>query len=334
MNAPLVEVRGLVRHFRGEHGTVRAVDGVNLAVGRGETVGLVGESGCGKSTLGRTLLRLQEPTGGTIAFDGQDITTMTGERLRLVRRGMQMIFQDPLASLNPRMRVGQTVAEPLAAFGMAGDRRARRRRVGELLDLVGLAGSLADRYPAELSGGQRQRIAIARALSVEPRFIVADEAVASLDASVAAQVINLLEELRERLSLSYLFISHDLGVVRHISDRVLVMYLGRIIESTPTRALFTDPLHPYSAALLSATPGRRADGRERIILRGDPPSPVHPPTGCRFHTRCPVGPTVHPERTICATEEPPLAEVGPGRRAACHFAGELRGATVRSARAC
>jgi peptide/nickel transport system ATP-binding protein len=322
----LVEVRGLVRHFPSEQGTVRAVDGVDLHVQRGETVGLVGESGCGKSTLGRTVLRLYEPTGGEIAFDGTDITSLTGESLRRVRQGMQMIFQDPLSSLNPRMRVGRTVAEPLQAFGLAGGRRSRRQRVAELFDLVGLSTSLVDRYPAELSGGQRQRVAIARALSVEPRFIVADEAVASLDASVAAQVINLMEELRERLSLSYLFISHDLGVVRHISDRVLVMYLGRVIESSPTRALFSEPLHPYSAALLSATPGKRDAGagrRERIILRGDPPSPVRPPAGCRFHTRCPIGPTVRPERTVCADQEPTLSEFSPGRWVACHYAGEM-----------
>lgn len=328
---PLVEARALVRHFPGAQGVVRAVDGVDLAVGRQETVGLVGESGCGKSTFGRALLRLQPITSGRVLFDGRDITTLRGEQLRSLRRSMQMIFQDPLASLNPRMRVGDIVAEPLGAHGLARG-SARRDRVAELFDLVALPARLASRYPAQLSGGERQRVSIARTLAVDPRFVVADEAVASLDVSVAAQVINLLADLRYRLGLSYLFISHDLSMVRHISDRVAVMYLGTLVEVAPTRAVFEDPQHPYTVALLSASPGFAADGerRTRIVLAGDPPSPVHPPSGCRFHTRCQIGPTVHHERRICVTQAPELRKVGDGHLVACHFAGQSQHVEIAS----
>lgn len=319
---PLLEVRDLARHFGRRH-AVRAVDGVSFAISAGETLGLVGESGCGKSTLGRTVVRLYPPTRGEIRFRGRDITQVKGRTLRAVRRDMQMIFQDPLASLNPRMKVGAIVAEPLVEHGLGG-RAQRMQRVADLFDLVSLPLALADRYPAELSGGQRQRISIARALALEPRLIVADEAISSLDVSVGAQVINLLDELRRRLSLAYLFISHDLNVVNYLSDRVAVMYLGKLVEVGPTEALFRRPLHPYTVALLSAVPeprGRRA--RERIILQGDPPSPIAPPSGCRFHTRCPIGPLVRPERHICAQVEPPLVEREGGHLAACHFAGEF-----------
>lgn len=319
---PLLEVCDLVRYFGRKH-AVRAVDGVSFTISAGETLGLVGESGCGKSTLGRTIVRLYPATRGEIRFQGRDVTRMKGRALRAVRRELQMIFQDPFASLNPRMKVGAIVAEPLAEHGIGG-RGERARRVAELFDLVSLPLTLASRYPAELSGGQRQRISIARALALEPSLIVADEAISSLDVSVGAQVINLLDELRRHLSLAYLFISHDLNVVNHLSDRVAVMYLGKLVEVGPTDALFRGPLHPYTVALLSAVPGphdRRT--RERIILQGDPPSPIAPPAGCRFHTRCPIGPLVRPERRICAEVEPPLLEREHGHLAACHFAGEL-----------
>lgn len=321
---PLVEVVDLVRHFPHGKETVRAVDGVSLRIEAGQTLGLVGESGCGKSTLGRTLLRLYPVTSGRIIVDGQDITTLDGRDLRRMRRKMQMVFQDPLASLNPRMRVGDIVSEPLREHRLVAGKREASARVDELFELVSLPRSMRTRYPAELSGGQRQRVAIARALAVEPRFIVADEAVAALDVSVGAQVINLLDELRSRLSLSYLFISHDLSVVRHISDRVAVMYLGRIVESGPTERVFSRPLHPYTTALLSATPQKLEDRRERIILSGDPPSPIRPPSGCRFHTRCPIGPLARGDRDVCREREPVLQVAeGSDHMAACHFPGEL-----------
>lgn len=319
---PLLEVRDLVRHF-GEGEAVRAVDGVSFAIAPGETLGLVGESGCGKSTLGRTILRLYPVTRGEIHFRGREITRLEGRELRAVRQDMQMVFQDPLASLNPRMRVGSIVAEPLGEHRVGG-RAERDRRVTELFEMVSLPSQLRGRYPAELSGGQRQRVAIARALALEPLLLVADEAISSLDVSVGAQVINLLEELRTRLGLSYLFISHDLGVVNHISDRVAVMYLGKIVEIAETGALFRRPHHPYTVSLLSAMPtAHAAPARERIILQGDPPSPIAPPSGCRFHTRCPIGPLFRPERTVCSEVEPPLVEREGGHLAACHFAGEF-----------
>lgn len=318
---PLLEVRDLVRHFGGR-ATIRAVDGVSFSIARGETLGLVGESGCGKSTLGRTILRLYPATRGEIRFQGTEITGLEGSELRALRRSMQMVFQDPLASLNPRMRAGAIVAEPLAEHRVC-SRGERERRVGRLFDMVALPSHLRSRYPAELSGGQRQRVAIARALALEPLLLVADEAISSLDVSVGAQVINLLEDLRANLGLSYLFISHDLGVVNHISDRVAVMYLGKIVEVAKTRDVFRRPQHPYTASLLSAMPTTHGTpAQRRIILQGDPPSPIAPPSGCRFHTRCPIGPLVRPERTMCVETEPTLVERD-GVLAACHFAGEL-----------
>jgi len=316
----LVEVRGLKKHFpvRGGflsrvRGHVKAVDGVSFWIRRGETLGLVGESGSGKSTTGRAILRLIEPTEGRVFYDGREVTAMGGEALRALRRDAQIIFQDPFASLNPRMTVGDAIREVLKVHGLArGD--AAERRVRELLDMVGLLPSHANRYPHEFSGGQRQRVGIARALSVEPEFIVCDEPVSALDVSVQAQVVNLLEELQRRLGLAYLFIAHDLSVVEHVSDRVAVMYLGRIVETADAVTLAGRPKHPYTRALLSAVPvpepGRK---RERIVLPGDVPSPIDPPSGCPFHPRCP-----HPLKDEdCARVVPPLAEKAPGQYAAC-----------------
>ena len=322
---PVLEVRDIARHFSASGGTVRAIDGVTLTIARGETLGLVGESGCGKTTLGRVAIGLQQPTEGSVRIDGVDLTTLSRGELRRLRKRMQMVFQDPISSLNPRLDVEATIAEPLRELEIV-DRKGRPARVRELLDLVGLPQSFAPRHASELSGGQAQRVAIARALAVEPDLVVADEAVSALDVSVGAQILNLLDDLRRERGISYLFITHDLAVVEHISDRIAVMYLGRVMESGPTESLFRAPQHPYTVALLSATPvadpsrGRR---RERIILRGDLPSPADPPSGCRFRTRCPIGPLVHPERTICREVEPPLAESAPGQLAACHFPGEL-----------
>lgn len=321
MTDPLVELRDLVLHFETAAGKVRAVDGVSLTIARGETLGLVGESGCGKSTLGRTVLRLYEPTNGTVLFNGRDITSLKGEQLRRLRAEMQMVFQDPLASLNPRMRVGAAVAEVLQEHGIAGKADANTR-AGELFGLVGLDATLLERYPRELSGGQRQRVAIARALAVGPSLVVADEAIASLDVSVGAQVINLLDELRQEFDLAYLFISHDLAMVQHISDRVAVMYLGRIVELASAEEIFASPQHPYTVALMSAVPGGGTD-RKRLFLGGDPPSPIDPPPGCRFHTRCPVGPLGDPSRTICAEVSPELTRGDGDREVACHFPGEI-----------
>jgi oligopeptide transport system ATP-binding protein len=321
----LLEAAGLAKHYpvrRGlvlsrRLGVVRAVDGVSFALNRGETLALVGESGCGKSTTARLVLRLVEPTAGSVRFDGQDITRLAGAALRRLRRRMQIVFQDPFASLNPRMTVGAILAEPLVVHRI-GTRRARAHRVQELLDLVGLAPYHAQRYPHEFSGGQRQRIGIARALAVEPELVVCDEPVSALDVSIQAQVINLLKDLQARLGLAYLFIAHDLAVVRHMADRVAVMYLGQIVETARTDALFVDPRHPYTRALLAAIPRpdpRRA--RTREVARGDVPSPMNPPAGCRFHTRCPFA----VER--CGAEAPSLAPWREGHLAACHRAAEL-----------
>ena len=309
----LVRVRGLFKYFpfAGSDDVVRAVDGVTFEIYKGETLGLVGESGCGKSTVGRCLLRLIEPTRGEIRFEDQDVLSLSGGDLRRLRREMQIIFQDPYASLNPRLRVRDIVAEPLAVHGI-GTRDERRARVAELLTKVGLDPDYMDRYPHEFSGGQRQRIGIARALALNPKLIVADEPVSALDVSVQAQVVNLLEDLQQEFNLTYLFISHGLAVVEHISDRVAVMYLGRIVEIASAADLYANPLHPYTRALLSAIPipdpTRR---RERIVLRGDVPTPINPPAGCRFHTRCP---DAVPE---CAQIDPDLREVAPNHSVAC-----------------
>ena len=320
---PLLAVENLTKHFpimrgvfRRQVGTVKAVDGLDFDIRERETLGLVGESGCGKSTVGRVILRLHPATSGRIVFGGTDITSIEGETLRRMRPRMQMIFQDPQDSLNPRMTVGSIVGEPLLEHGAARS-GALRERVEQLLDAVGLDPGFTNRYPHEFSGGQRQRIGVARALALNPEFIVCDEPIAALDVSIQAQVVNLLEDLQEQFGLTYLFISHDLSMVRHIADRVAVMYLGRIVELAPSEALYREPLHPYTRALLSAVPIHDPEleaRRERIVLSGDVPSPADPPPGCRFSTRCPMA---APE---CSEREPQWRELRPGHRVACHFA--------------
>jgi oligopeptide transport system ATP-binding protein len=323
MIEPLLTIRGLTKHFpitggpMGVRavGMVRAVDGVSFTIDTGETLALVGESGCGKSTTGRMLLRLTEPTAGSINFDGSDLMKLSARELRRARQHIQIVFQDPYASLSPRQRIEDIVAEPLDVHGLYNSRTERRERVIELLRLVGLEAIHLRRRPFEFSGGQRQRIAIARALAPEPRLVVADEPVSALDVSIQAQVVNLLQDLQEKLGVAYLFISHDLAVVRHIARRVAVMYLGRLVELSETEALFTAPYHPYSQALLSAAPAADPERRRnRIILSGDVPSPVNVPSGCHFHPRCPIA------QPLCRTNAPTLREVAPGRLAACHFA--------------
>ena len=320
---PLLAVENLTKHFpimqgvfRREVGSVKAVDGLDFEIRERETLGLVGESGCGKSTAGRVILRLHSATAGRIVFRGTDITSLEGEALRRLRPRMQMIFQDPQDSLNPRMTVGSIIGEPLLEHGTAKG-RALRDRVEELLDAVGLDPGFTNRYPHEFSGGQRQRIGVARALALNPEFIVCDEPIAALDVSIQAQVVNLLEDLQERLGLTYLFISHDLSMIRHIADRVAVMYLGKIVELASSDVLYREPLHPYTRALLSAVPIHDPEleaRRERVILRGDVPSPANPPAGCRFSTRCPMA---APE---CSKRTPDWREHRPGHWAACHFA--------------
>jgi oligopeptide/dipeptide ABC transporter ATP-binding protein len=325
-NQPLLEVRDLKKHFPIHKGVfsrvsgqVYAVDGVSFEIGRGETLGLVGESGCGKSTVGRTLLKLLEPTDGTIRVDGDDITHLGAEAMLPYRRRMQMIYQDPYASLNPRMTAGEIVGEPLTIHDV-GVPQERRERVAALFERVGLRPEAMLNYPHEFSGGQRQRIGIARALALSPDLIVGDEPVSALDVSIQAQIINLLMDLQDELGLSYLFVAHDLAVVEHISHRVAVMYLGRIVEMTDKQSLFEMPLHPYTEALLSAEPvplPRHLREGERIVLEGEIPSPISPPSGCRFRTRCRFA------QDICAAQEPAWRELEPGRFVACHFAGEV-----------
>ncbi len=324
LKKPLVRVENLVKHFPASGGlfsrsVVHAVDGVDLAIAPGETLGLVGESGCGKSTLGRVIVRLQPATSGHVYFKDVDLTSTRGEKLRRMRQQIQMIFQDPYASLNPRMTVGDIVAEPLKNFGVARGKKADKR-VQEVMRVVGLNPNFINRYPHEFSGGQRQRIGIARALVLNPTFIVADEPVSALDVSIQAQIVNLMEDLQSKFDLTFLFIAHDLSVVRHISDRIAVMYLGKIVEIGPSNAIRDKPLHPYTKVLESSVPVPDPDleaARKPILLKGEIPSPVNPPSACRFHTRCPIA------QPICSEVEPPLEMKENGRFAACHFAGQL-----------
>ncbi|MFZ4664043.1 MAG: ABC transporter ATP-binding protein [Caldilineaceae bacterium] len=324
MGEKLLEVQDLKMHFpitRGiifqrQVGAIKAVDGLDFTLFRGETLGLVGESGCGKSTTGRAILQLHRPTGGAVLFEGKDLTKTGGEDLRKMRRRMQMIFQDPYASLNPRMTVGSIIGEPLEVHGIGSGRKDRQERVQGLLKTVGLNPYFVNRYPHEFSGGQRQRIGIARALAVNPAFIVCDEPISALDVSIQAQIINLLEDLQDELGLTYLFIAHDLSVVRHISDRIAVMYLGKIVELADRDELYANPKHPYTQALLSAVPipDPQIEGqRRRMILEGDVPSPANPPKGCNFSTRCPR------VMDVCRTQDPPFKDYGNGHYAACYL---------------
>ena len=320
--APLLKVDNLVKHFpvrggvlRREIGRVHAVDGVSFDIAAGETLGVVGESGCGKSTTGRCILRLIEPTAGEVSFEGKSVTHASRDELRALARDMQIIFQDPYASLNPRMTVGAIIGEALIIHKLAPTKEAFEQRIVQLLETVGLSADHMRRYPHEFSGGQRQRIGIARALAVDPKLVVCDEAVSALDVSIQAQVINLLEDLQQQFNLTYIFIAHDLSVVEHISDRVAVMYLGRIVEIAPAKDLYAKPRHPYTEALLSAVPIPEPQvQRSRIRLQGDVPSPLRPPPGCHFHTRCPIA-----QKGLCDKERPVLKDVGPGHRVACHL---------------
>ncbi|MBU9714366.1 ABC transporter ATP-binding protein [Evansella tamaricis] len=320
MSKPLLEVRNLKKYFdvtggilSRKVGEVKAVDDVSFSVYEGEVLGIVGESGCGKSTTGKTLLRLTEPTEGEVIFDGKDITKLTDEEMRKMRRDMQIIFQDPYASLNPRHKIEKILGEPLLVHGI-GDKEERRKKVKEILEIVGLPGDHASRYPHQFSGGQRQRIGIARALIVNPRLIVCDEPVSALDVSIQSQILNLMEDLQEKFKLTYLFIAHDLSVVKHISHRIGVMYLGRMVELTSNEELYDNPLHPYTKSLLSAVPNPDPDVKqERIILQGDVPSPSNPPSGCAFHTRCPDC------MDICKTVRPEFQEISDSHFVACHL---------------
>ncbi|MUV37371.1 putative oligopeptide transport ATP-binding protein YkfD [Lentibacillus sp. JNUCC-1] len=317
MNAPMLEVKKLKKHFEvGKKSILQAVDGITFAIEKGETFGLVGESGCGKSTVGRTIMGLYDRTSGDVVYNAQNVHTLTGVDKEQFHRSMQMIFQDPYASLNPRSTVREIISEPMAVHGIRPKRTERLDYVIELLEEVGLNRDHANRYPHEFSGGQRQRIGIARALALEPDFIIADEPISALDVSVQAQVVNLMQKLQQEKGLTYLFIAHDLSMVKHISDRIGVMYLGHLVELTESRTLYDDPLHPYTQALLSAIPIPDPDiemKRERIILQGDLPSPINPPSGCVFRTRCPAA------MDICSLEKPEFKQVEPGHHVACHL---------------
>jgi oligopeptide transport system ATP-binding protein len=321
----LLEVTDLRTHFFTREGVVRAVDGVSFSLDRGATLGLVGESGCGKSTLGRTIVRLLEPTDGQIIFQGRPIEHLGTRNMRPLRREMQMVFQDPYASLNPRKRVGTIVSDPMRIHNL-GNRAEQKRRVGEILETVGLSPEHYNRFPHEFSGGQRQRIGIARALALRPKLIIADEPVSALDVSIQSQMLNLLVDLQKELQLTYVFIAHDLGVVRHVSKRIAVMYLGKIVELSPAEELYTRPIMPYTEALLSAVPipdPDLAEKRERIVLEGDVPSPINPPSGCRFHPRCRYA------TDVCQQLEPPLVDYGNGHLAACHHPLNVDQATLQ-----